>query len=240
MPPPAVIMAGDPQVPQVTSSKASSVGDRAATVSATIDEVPDTLETRPMDEIGSFTLQNTSVSETTNSERASDIIATFSDVLNADLVLDNDYFLPDDSFFDIYLNGNAAVRNNSLDHNSPDGQYSLTEFDSQLLQSRTFCSPYPSWLSDWNFAHLTDEQFSLLAKAKAFTLPAQKTIEKLIKLYFIYFHPSWPILNERHLHNIITSNGNTSERSNSTTVSLSLLNSIMFIASSVSAAARSW
>jgi hypothetical protein len=89
--------------------------------------------------------------------------------------------------------------------------------------SHGFISPLP-WVQDWSMPY---------ASAEITTLPKLQTIKKLIRLYFIYFHPTFPIMIEREFHDMVQSNSPSENEPHPKSISLVLLNAIMFVASTV-------
>ncbi|KAF2098454.1 hypothetical protein NA57DRAFT_56123 [Rhizodiscina lignyota] len=105
-----------------------------------------------------------------------------------------------------------------------------TESNSSIAGSQAFSSLYP-WIKAWSPQDLTSEQRTKIASSRATSIPRLQIVNKLVRLYFIYFHPSWPILTERDFRSILHADGLSNEQGNIKPISLALLNAVLFIAS---------
>lgn len=106
--------------------------------------------------------------------------------------------------------------------------------------SMEFKSPFP-WLCDWTpSVHVTKESWRRLHDNGALTLPGVDRLKKLLRLFFSYFHPSFPVLSEHVFHRIYQSISATKQQLVNDgedycfpRMSLAMLKATMFIASAV-------
>lgn len=94
--------------------------------------------------------------------------------------------------------------------------------------------PLDQWVEDWPVKDLDDRRWTELASIKALSRPDLGIVHRLLRLYFQYINPRLPVLSERDIYHLIHPELR-SEGIQPNSISLALLNAIMFAASSVSA-----
>lgn len=103
-----------------------------------------------------------------------------------------------------------------------------------------FTPPFP-WLHHWTPpSYVTGDSWKRIVDKGTLRLPSVATIQKLLRLYFTYFHPSFPVLDE-HIFQRIYHSLLSEEQLLAATVDeslprieLTVLKAIMFVSSAVS------
>jgi hypothetical protein len=143
-------------------------------------------------------------------------------ILNGELIEDNSFlYMSDPSALDLGESRSCTIAN--LNPARP------REDEHQFL------SPLP-WIQHWSAEHVSDQDWGRIVDTEALKLPKFQTIQRFLRLYFIHFHPSYPVVSGYQLQLMIGETGlafrspNLSERR---TISLVILNAILFVASGV-------
>jgi hypothetical protein len=93
--------------------------------------------------------------------------------------------------------------------------------------------PLYSWVRTWPVRELDDQTWSDIGSTRALSRPEWATVEHLLRLYFQYLNPLFPVLKERDIYYLIHPEAQ-SDGVQPKPISLALFNAIMFAASSVS------
>jgi hypothetical protein len=150
-----------------------------------------------------------------------------------------------DAIFGNFIIDDAACSNlsdaPSLGLDSCPPTYSARLYDNvELLlpkadNGRRFVSPF-SWIQDWSAEYATELDWANVFEMEALRLPSYTTIQKLFRLYFIYFSPSFPIIGEYEIQLMVDAPTHSSlsmHMARKRTLSLALVNAMLFIASGV-------
>lgn len=119
----------------------------------------------------------------------------------------------------------------------------LPLFNAQTSQPLASSSPGASfntiscgvpWIEAWSGEHLDDDSHRQLRDAGCDAKLDAALVDKLLRLYFAYFHYRLPVLSEADIHNMVTSG----QAADGKSMSLALLYAILYSSSVVSSTHR--